>query len=337
MRSDLSEAGECSCELIASKIFAAENIAVLSHLRPDADCIGSGLALCMMLRQLGKKVVFRNPDPVPHPLTRLPGIETLEQGQIGSGAYDLLIGVEGTSSARTGHKGVENFYRINIDHHVTGKKDADINWIEPQAAAVGEMIYRLGLSLGIEFTRDICFNLYAALSSDTGSMKYSNTTGTTLNIASELVKRGGFEPWEVTDLLFYSNPVEKILLTREILNTMELHLDERVVLIRYEKSFSDNTDIAGFDVEDIIFIPRSIDGVKITLFFKETEKNLYRVSVRSKEDYNAQVIAGRFDGGGHDHAAGFFCEGSFEFCRDKVLAIIDELYRGKNGRTNSNK
>ncbi len=326
MRSGLSETGEHTCELIASRILCAEKIAVLSHLRPDADCIGSGLALCMMLRQLGKSVIFRNPDPVPHPLMRLPGIEMLEQKQVADEELDLIIGVEGSSVVRTGHKGIEKYFRINIDHHITSRQDADVNWIDPDAAAVAELIFELGNALGIEFTRDICFNLYAAISSDTGSMKFSNTTGKTLKIASELVKRGGFEPWEVTDLLFNSNPVEKILLMRKILNTMELHKDNRVVLIRYERDFDATTDISGFDVEDIIFIPRSIDGVKITLFFKEAKENMFRVSIRSKENYSAQKIAGRFGGGGHDHAAGFFCEGSFEECKIEILKIIDELY-----------
>lgn len=316
---------------IADVLKSAQKIAITSHVRPDADCIGSALALEAMLRQIGKDVCIRNTDPAPYPLTRLPGFETIRYAQIYPDAFDLVVLVEGGTEERTGQKHLERYQTVNIDHHATGAQDGTWNWVDPGAAAVGEMVYELGHWLGITFTPMICTNLYAAIASDTGSFRYSNTTAKSLRIASELARRGGVRPHEVSDLLFNNNPVEKIRMLQRVLGTLDLGLNGRVAIINFRRSFLDNLQLREVETEDIVALARSIRGVDVTLFFKEIGEESYRVSIRSKGAFNSQWVAGPYGGGGHEHAAGFFCNGSLDALKEEILQLIDSGLRRSGG------
>ncbi len=307
---------------IAEQIGRARTIAISSHVRPDADSIGSGLALTRMLRQLGKDTCFRNTDPAPHPIQRLPGYPDIAICQIHPDPFDLVILLEGGSEERTGQKNLKNYFRIHIDHHAASSNDAGLNWVVPEAAAVGELVYELGLELGVTFDHDMAFNLYAAIASDTGSFKYSNTTAQTLAIASDLAIRGGFAPCQVSDLLFNSNPLEKIQMLGRVLSTLELDRDRRVAMIDFRRSFLDHFSLKDIETEDIIAIARSIDSVQVLLFFKEIEENYYRVSIRSRDNLSARQVALAFQGGGHHHAAGFFYRGGLTAAKKEILALI---------------
>ena len=302
----------------------SQRIAITSHVRPDADCIGSGLALSSMLTQLGKSVSFRNTDPAPFPLTQLPGYDAIEYRQVYPDPFDLLVMIEGGTEKRNGQSHIGHYTTVNIDHHATGERSADFNWVSPDAAAVGELIFELGLEMGVKITPDIAFNLYAAIASDTGSFKYSNTTCRSLHIASELVRLSGIRPDAVSTLLFDSNPYEKVRMIQRVLSTLELTMGGKVCIIRFERDFLDNLTLKDIETEDIVSIARSILGVRATLFFKEIDDRRFRVSMRSKGNFNSQRVAKHFQGGGHDHAAGFFFSGSFEQARKEVLAIVKE-------------
>lgn len=311
---------------ISEIINNSKKIAISSHVRPDADSIGSGLALCLMLKQMGKEVHFLNTDTAPYPLTKMPGYELIQYEQIYPRSFDTLILIEGGTESRTGQKNIDHYFTINIDHHATSSQDANINWVVPEAAAVGELIFELGFQLDIQFTRDIGFNLYAAIISDTGSFKYSNTTHRSLRIASELVETCQFSPHEVSNLLFNSNQFEKVKMIPKILSTMELKLNNRVSIIEFRRNFLEHLNLKEIETEDIIAIARSIDGVKVTLFFKEIETDLYRVSIRSMGNFSSQRVASKFSGGGHDHAAGFFFHGNIDQAKEKILPIIQDYF-----------
>jgi phosphoesterase RecJ-like protein len=311
---------------IAKKIREANRIALCSHIRPDADSIGSGLALYLMLKQLGKDVHYRNTDEAPFPICALPGYAAIEYLQIYPDPFDMVILVEGGTEDRTGQKHLKEYFTVNIDHHTTSAYDSDLNWVVPRAAAVGELVYDLGVELNVEFTREIGFNLYAAISSDTGSFKYSNTTCRSLNIASLLVEDCKFTPEEVSNLLFYSNHVEKVHMIQKVLSTLELQLNNRVAIIDFKRKFLDTLTLKDIETEDVISIARSIRGVDVTLFFKEIDENSFRVSIRSRDDISSQKVARLFKGGGHNHAAGFFYSGSLESGKKDVLKVIKKQF-----------
>lgn len=312
---------------IAELLKPAQKIAISSHVRPDADSIGSGLALYLMLTQLGKKVSFCNVDMAPFPINQLPSYEVIQYRQIYPESFDLLFLIEGGTEERTMQKKLENYTTINIDHHTTSSYSAVFNWVDTTAAAVGELIYELGKTLKIEFTHDIGFNLYASIVSDTGSFKYSNTTYRSLYIASDLIKRCKFAPGEVSNLLFNSNYYEKIKMTQKVLSTLELKMDNRVAIVEFRRSFLNKFSLQDIETEDIISIVRSIMGVNVTLFFKEIDKDYYRVSIRSKGEISSQLVAQEFDGGGHDHAAGFFFRGDIKRAKNEILKVVGKQYQ----------
>jgi phosphoesterase RecJ-like protein len=314
--------GQTMKRQIADKIRSARTMAISSHVRPDADSIGSGLALCLMLEQLGKAPAFFNTDRAPYPVSKLPGYGRIRIGQIHPQPFDLAIMIEGASEERTGQQHLQDYFVINIDHHATASGQAAIDWVVPGAAAVGELIYELGLELGVEFSRDIAFNLYAAIASDTGSFKYSNTTPRSLAIASDLARRGGFPPFEVSNLLFNSNPQEKIRMLTQVLSTLETGLEGRVAMIHFRREFMSGLSLKDIETEDIIAVARSIDGVQVVLFFKEIEEDYFRVSIRSRDEFSARQVAQAFQGGGHDHAAGFFFRGSLAAAKKEILDLI---------------
>jgi phosphoesterase RecJ-like protein len=307
---------------IKDRIDKAKRIAISSHIRPDADCIGSGLALYHMLKQFGKDVSYINTDVIPFPLTNLPGYDVIEYGQIFPKEFDLCFLIEGGTENRTGQKHLDNYSTINIDHHATSVNDSNLNWVEPNAAAVGVLIYELAVELGVNITKTIGFNLYAAISSDTGSFKYSNTTERSLRIASEIIKKSKIAPEEVSDLLYNSNSYLKIMILQKVLATLQLFLDKQVSIIELKREFLGSMKLMDVDTEDIVAIARSIQSLKVTLFFKEIDDNYYRVSIRAKGDFNSQNIAGFFGGGGHKHAAGFFYRGNIENAKKDILDII---------------
>ncbi len=307
---------------IAEVIKKSKKIAISSHVRPDADSVGSGLALYLMLKQMGKEVRFCNTDTAPYPLTSLPAHHVIEYRQVFPEPFDLLVLIEGGTSDRTGLTNLEDYFTVNIDHHATNAYACNINWVVPEAAAVGELVYELGIEMGIQFTRDIGFNLYAAISSDTGSFKYSNTTYKSLHTASQLVKTCQFTPEEVSNLLFYSNHYEKVQMIQKVLATLELHAGRRVAIIYFRQEFLESLSLKDMETEDVISIARSIIGVEVTVFFKEIEKDRYRISIRSRDDVSSQLVARAFKGGGHDHAAGFFYEGNIEDAKKDVLSVI---------------
>lgn len=313
---------------IAEKIRGAETIAISSHIRPDPDCIGSGIALCLMLEQIGKKVSFRNSDRASFPITEFPGFDRVEYKQIYPDRFDLVILLEGGSEDRHNQKDLSGYFTINIDHHATSSTISDMNWIDTEASAVGELIFDLGNELKIDFTKEIGFNLYAAIASDTGSFKYSNTSYRALKAASEIVKRSGIEPHSVSDLVFNSNPSEKVTLIRKILSTLEFHHEGEMAFIFCRSDFVDSGRIDDYDTEDIISIVRSVLGVKVVLFLKEIGDDLFRASIRSKGNFSASAIAGYFNGGGHGHAAGFFFTGKFEDAKKDITSVILDQLQG---------
>jgi len=307
---------------IAEVINNSNRIAISSHIRPDADSIGSGLALYLILKQLGKDVHYYNIDSAPFPLTELPAFDVIEYGQIHPQPFDTVVLVEGGTEERTGMARLEDYFTINIDHHATSAHCCDINWVVPDAAAVGEIIYELAIELGVQWTRDIGFNLYAAISSDTGSFKYSNTSARSLFIASRLVKKCNFTPVEVSDVLFCSNQIEKVRMIQRVLSTLELHLNQKVAIISFRQQFLKRLSLRDIETEDVISIARSIKGVEVTLFFKEIGEDYYRVSIRSRGEVSSQEVAKIFNGGGHVHAAGFFYQGNIEKAKLEILDII---------------
>src|ERR1044071_23581 len=291
---------------------------ITSHIRPDGDGLGSGLALYWMLRSLGKDVDVVLRDRVPPSYMVLPGTDQVLVRDDVTEDYDAAFIIECSDVERPGLPSLKDQFVVNIDHHSTTMPFGDINWIDPTAAAVGEMIYNLSKALGIEVTKEIAECIYTALLTDTGSFHFSNTTERTLKIASELVRRG-VEPARIAQALFYSHSFSKIKLLGLVLSGIERDESGRVAWIKLDRETMYEADACDEDADGIVNHALSVGEVEAVAFFKELEPDVYRVSLRSKGKNNVAKVAETFGGGGHRNAAGCRIEGDFEVVKQRVI------------------
>ena len=325
---------EDSIHRISEKIKESQQIAVTSHLRPDGDSVCTSLALHLMGKQLGKNISIFIKDEVPFPFNHFPGLDIVDSGQIEPENFDIVILLECANVERSGQKHIDDCYKINIDHHYSNDFYADINWVNPEAAAVACMIYELGKHLNIKFNSKIASPLYSAIVSDTGSFQFSNTKANAFKTCYELVKYGAV-PHKITDLLFNNNPPEKIKLLGQVLSTLKMSHNGSIASITMFDRFLKKLKINHIDTEDITTYTRTIKGVKVVLFFKEMKKDTFRVSIRTKGKANAMKIANHFSGGGHMHAAGFTVTGDYRRLIKEIPSIVNDLLKdkGQNNKT----
>jgi phosphoesterase RecJ-like protein len=314
--------------LICEKILASRRIAITSHLRPDGDSICTSLGLAGMIEHLGKRVRIINHDPTPFPFSHMPEVRRISIGQVPARGFDLIILLECANVDRSGMKNLGRTYKINIDHHYSNDSYADINWIDPAAAAVGEMAFFLGVKMGSPFTPEIAGHLYCAIVSDTGCFQFSNTTARAFAVCHKLVKLGA-SPIETTEFLFNTNSPEKIKLLGQVLSTLQINKRGNIATIALFKKNLRALNLREIDTEDITTLARSIKGVEMVLFFKEMGEDTFRVSIRSKGNANAAAIAESFDGGGHVHAAGFTAFGPYQRLIKEVPRKIEASLRPK--------
>ncbi len=311
---------------ISEKILASKSFSITSHLRPDGDSLCTGLALYFMGKQLGKKVAFINKDPTPYPFNYFPDMENIEIGEISPQNFEAVIMLECASVARSGQSKLENYFKINIDHHHTNDCYAEINWVDPEASAVGEMVYYLGEKLGIDFTPQISNHLYCAIASDTGSFQFSNTKATAFEVCHKLIKHGA-EPTKVSELLYNNNSPEKIILLGKVLSSLKMNKRGNIAIITMFRKDLKSLNLREIDTEDITTLARSIRGVEMVLFFKEIKKDTFRISLRSKGRADAAYVSEYFGGGGHVHAAGFTAYGKYENLLEEIPKTVDKLLR----------
>jgi phosphoesterase RecJ-like protein len=304
---------------IARKVLDSQTIAITSHLRPDGDSIYTSLALAEMLELLRKKVQIVNHDPLPFPFFEFPETQRIRTGQIEPEGLDLIILLECADVSRSGQTGIDRLFKINIDHHYSYSSYAEINWIDPGASAVAEMVYGLLKPLGLTPAPRIAEFLYSAIFSDTGSFQFSNTTSRALYICHRLVDAGA-NPSTISEKLLNNNTPAKVKLLSRVLSTLTLNRRGNIVTLVMFKKDLEEFGIKEVDVEDITTITRSIKGVEMVIFFKEMAPGVFRISLRSKGQVNSAEVAEHFGGGGHIHASGFTVSGEFE----KLLAEIPE-------------
>jgi len=311
---------------ISQKIHESQNIAITSHLRPDGDSICTGLALYFMGKSLGKNIVFINKDNTPVPFNYFPDVENITIGQIPQNDFDIIIMLECANVCRSGQLHIDDTFKINIDHHHSNDYYGDINWVDPDAPAVACMGFTLGERLGIEFTPTISNHLYCAIVSDTGSFQFSNTKAEAFEVSHKLIQHGA-NPINTSEMLFNTNSPEKIRLLGQVLSTLSMNEKGNISVITMFKKNLEDLNLREIDTEDIITLARSIKNVEMVLFFKEMEKDTYRVSLRSKGYANSAKVAEHFGGGGHQHAAGFTISGNYQDLLREIPQAVEKLIK----------
>ena len=306
---------------------SASRILVVSHARPDGDALGSTLAAALWLRQEGHSVTAWNEDGVPQKFSYLPEAALITKPSEQVQEFDAVLVLDTATKERLGKKvlaSVRSPLWLAIDHHVSNENFAHQNLIVSSSPATGEILAEGFLQEKIAMTPAIACNLYAAISTDTGSFQYSSTTARTFEIAAALVK-AGVSVGEFSQSMYGSQPRRRLELLRHALVHAKFSCDDRIASFALTRK-----DVAALgtipeDTEGIIDQLRSVEGVEAAIFFEELKDNQVRISVRAKTlSFDASVFCQQYGGGGHRMAAGATLDGGINDIEKIVLTKLHE-------------
>jgi phosphoesterase RecJ-like protein len=294
---------------IAAEIRRRRRFVVVSHTRPDGDAIGSAYAMAFALRELGKEVRVVSADRPAAPLLAQPGVGEIIVTSHVDDPGDAVIVMECGDLKRTGVSGLDRGFVINIDHHPGNSLFGDINWIDETAAACGEMVFDLVARLDVPLTFEIATHVYVAIVTDTGSFHYSNITPRTFEICRRCMD-AGISPPAIARSIFNSNNLGRLKLFGAVLSRMELDGSGRIALISVDHRLAEECGGSYDDTEGINNLPLTVKEILAVAFFKEVSAGEWRVSLRSKDHVNVNMVAKSFGGGGHRNASGCTVQGT---------------------------
>lgn len=284
---------------VASLIHTSQKFALIAHVNPDPDTLGSMLALGRALKQLGKDYVMLVDDKISDTLSFLPDVEQVKNPRYLSHlAIDLCIVIDASDLERVGYSSkITTAPILNIDHHISNNLFADYLLLDTTAAATGEIIFDLLLELGVDIDIQIATNLYAAIATDCGFFQYANTTAKCMRSAAALIDYG-VKPNEVYDNLEIRT-LDSVQLLCKVLQTMEFYCNKTIAVISLPKHLYQE----GLETEGFIKYPRYLSGVEVAVLCKYVTDTTTRISIRSK-NLDVSKVAIEFGGGGHKRASG---------------------------------
>jgi phosphoesterase RecJ-like protein len=304
---------------------------VLSHVRPDGDALGSQIAMGLALRELGKKVKVWNEEGLLEKFSFLPGGELVTTPPNEPEDFDVVLALDTATRPRLGDNVLaavgQTKLWINIDHHPSNPRYGDLVHIDPIAPATGQILFELLQSQDLPLDEAIAENLFAAISTDTGSFQYPNTTARTFEIAADIL-RCGIKVGELSQKIYESYPRRRIELLRVLLDRMHFDADGKVASFSLPLAMANELGVIPEDNEGLIDHLRAIQGVIIAIFFEELEDGKVRVSMRSKDERaDVCAICVSFKGGGHKLAAGARVLGTLDDVAARVTAAAVEAVK----------
>ncbi|MBO5852864.1 MAG: bifunctional oligoribonuclease/PAP phosphatase NrnA [Clostridia bacterium] len=296
-----------------------DNYLVLTHASPDGDTLGSAYALKLGLKKLGKKVQVICPDEIPHKYDYF--IDDSECDFI----PETVVAVDVADIKLLGDmwQRFEGRIDLNIDHHISNTNYAKRLYLDETASATAESVYEILDELGVEFDRNIANALYTGISTDTGCFKYANVTVRTHEIAAKLYAIG-VDAADINRIMFDTKSKSRVKMEMMVLNGAEFHFDDRCMTLAVTLDIQKQTGCSKSDMEGVASMSRSVEGVLVGVAIKETEKNVFKISLRTYDPLDASEICKKLGGGGHKAAAGCTVEGSLKDAKDAILSAIKE-------------
>jgi bifunctional oligoribonuclease and PAP phosphatase NrnA len=313
---------------IVDAIGSRQRFVLSSHARPDGDSIGSQLAMAYALKTLGKDVVAINADPAPPPLMAFPGVPDIVIASEATGPFDAAIIMECGDLTRTGVTGLDKFFVINIDHHPGNTGYGQINWFDSSAAACGEMVFDLIRALGVPLSVEIATHIYLAILTDTGSFHYSSISPRTFEISKHCLE-AGVDPVRVARNVYDSNNMGRLKLFGAVLSAMQIDQTGRIAIVYLDHEMAREAGGTYEDTEGLINLPLTVKEIQAVVFFKQSEGDEYRVSLRSKGDIDIGAVAKEFGGGGHKNAAGCTVSGPIDGLQKTFVEKLEHAIDGR--------
>jgi len=332
-----------SISLPAEKILAAQAVSALlvpgrrivltTHVNPDGDGLGSEVGLALCLRAQGVDVVIANPTPTPPRFDFLfrdhPGLDRTADAVKVLRRADAIVVLDIADLGRLGMLGSTvrdaGVPVACVDHHVSpGTLPDGPRYVDPSAAATGELIYEIAKACDWTISSEAARALYVALLTDTGGFRFSNTHPRTLRIAADLLETG-VEPESVYLDVYANAPAGRPRLLAEALQTLVVEEEAGLAWVTVPPGAVERHGVTADDLEGIVEFPRSIAGMRMAMLFREIHQGRVKVSLRSVGNVDVAAFAKQFGGGGHTKAAGVSLEGSLAEVQGTVLTAAREF------------
>ena len=299
----------------------ADDFLILTHRRPDGDTIGCAAALCGGLRAIGKRAfILENPQFTPKFRPYLDGLTTDTPDEA---ACVVAVDIASSRLFPFGYEDYVNRTELAIDHHGRNDFYAERTFVDPDAAACGELILKVLRELGVTPDRRIAEALYCAISTDTGCFRYSNTTADTLRAAA-YCKDCGADTFAINQVMFMTKRLARLKLDAYLTETTELYANGLVAISQLPDEVRDELAITEDDIDDISGFGREIAGVQIAVMVRSSQEG-GKLSVRTSPNYDAAAICAALGGGGHRAAAGATVPGGIAAAKEAVLCVLAEM------------
>lgn len=328
-------ARRAAIEALLPQLLTARRVALSTHINADGDGCGSEAALAMLLGQKGIDVRIVNPTPWPAMFGYLLESGVRDESAKGAAALrevDRVVVLDISDVRRLG--GLADAVRaldgaaLVIDHHLPGEEPpGTVHVTDTAACATGEIVYDVAVVADLTITPAIATAIYTALLTDTGGFRFSNTSARCLAVASHMLA-AGVDPEAMYRRIYASVPIGRIRLLTEALRTLEADSALGLATIEVEAGALQRHNVTPEDLDGVAEYPRSIEGTKLALLFRDLGHGKVKVSFRSVGAVDANAIARRFGGGGHAKAAGALVDGALAEVKAKVMDVARDVLVG---------
>ncbi len=324
-------------DAVSKALIDNDNFFITIHDNADADCLGSALALCKALSNMGKSAQILSPSDIPERLKFLTdkntsihcGYENVKQA-INDSSFIMSVDVASEQLFGSIKELVVPKLSLAIDHHNINTLSTEQKYVDSKASAAGEIIFSLigfleTISSKSLFDSFICNSLYAAISSDTGCFKYSNVTPITHVAAASLIERGAFHA-DINYRLFDIKTKMQIAVEKTAYELMRFFYNDALAIVYISDEKLSQIGAMHEDTECVSQLARMVKGVQIGVYMYEKSPGIFKFSVRSNNSKSMSKLCSLFGGGGHEKAAGCTIEGTWESTlNDFVSAAKDFL------------
>jgi phosphoesterase RecJ-like protein len=320
-------------DTVVERIRSARNVLAVGHENPDADTLGSTLAICRLVERGGARATAVFADPIPPIYDFVPDVERARTDPDPAADYDLLVvsdcgGLDRIGAVRERHAELfERLPRVIIDHHASNGAAGPADWVEPGSAATCEMTTLLAVRLGVPLSEGngaLATQLMAGIVMDTATFAHPNATPRTLAVSAALVEAGA-PLSDISRRLYRTKPDAQLRLFGRVLGRLETDADGRIIHASLFDADLEATGAIPAHSEGIIDLLAQSEKADVAIVFKEAGPAT-RISVRTKPGgVDATVLTGAFGGGGHARAAGATIAGTVDAARPAVLAEARRL------------
>lgn len=311
-----------------------ETFVISSHVRPDADALGSELALANMLESEGKRVQIVNASASPgnldflDPDKRVKRLgDTITVTEVLNNDVHVIV----DTSAWTQLAGIGDLLKktkakkVVIDHHVSSDDLGAVEFKDTTAEATGTLLHRLAMALDLPITKPSAEALYAAIATDTGWFRFPSINAETMRVIADLMDRG-VEPFRLYQLLYERRSIHRLHLTGRVMAKVRAKCDGRLAFTTVEEKDFESTGSTPLDTEGMVNQCLTIDGVQASFIAVEQQNKRIKISFRSRPGVNVALIAEQFGGGGHKQASGATMEGPIRVAVGKVLSAFEKAF-----------